>query len=242
MNDERQTATTATGTPIGGQRARGVGRTTRRVARAAAAPAASVQPIAPADDAPEVAMGTDGFDLTAVMQPEPAARPTAQAAAPATIIDAAGKPEPRLTRRPRTLGGDASFDIPDKYKKPGQDYEWKTITVIGAAVDGSELAMYAEQHWTEVRPAEMPGMMAPGYEGKTIDRRGQRLFKRPKYLSEEAVTESYNIAETQKYDKLKSASSIPIGRPGLMSAQVDKMEISGEVGRAPETPNRRSAA
>lgn len=141
-------------------------------------------------------------------------------------------PEPALTRRSRTASGDNNFDVPNEFKKPGWDYEWKTIRVVGADVDGYELASYHEQGWRPVKGAEMPKMLAPGDRASTIDRLGQRLMTRPQHLTDQARAEDYQIAETQKLDKLKAASAIPIAgsAAGKMHGQVDHFEIENVVG------------
>lgn len=129
-----------------------------------------------------------------------------RATTPAAPTDEVEEIEPQLTRRSRTLGGDNSFDVPEKFKKPGWDYEFKTIRIIGADVDGYELASYHQQGWRAAKPSDMPGMMPPGSTEKTIDRLGQRLFMRPMYLTDQARAEDYQIAERQRSDKLLSAA------------------------------------
>lgn len=186
-------------------------------------------PRKPAAKAVEEAGAAEGFPsgIAAAAKPIESAPAERASAEPAT---AAATPEPTLTRRSRKAGGGNPFEIPEKLKKPGWDYEWKTVKVMGELVDDSDLADIHEQGWRPVPAEQMKELLAPGSTAKTIDRRGQRLFMRPMHLTEEARREDREIAETQKYDKLRAASAIPISRPGLMNAQVDTMQIEGEVG------------
>lgn len=167
--------------------------------------------------------------------PAASRRATAPAAPPAEVEEI----EPQLTRRSRLTTGDNDFDIPMNLRKPGWDYEFKTTRVMGADVDGYELAKVHEQGWRPVSASQMPGMMAPGSTAKTVDRMGMRLYMRPMSLTLEARAEDYQIAERQKIDKLKAASAIPIAgsAAGKMHAQVDSFEIEGVVGTT-----KRSAA
>jgi hypothetical protein len=135
-----------------------------------------------------------------------------------------------LTRRSRRSDSGDQFHVPEELKKDGWDYEWKTTRINAADVDGSELAFIHEQGWRPVKAKDMPRMCAPGYRGKTIERLGMILCMRPMHLTLAARAEDYEIAETQKQDKLQAASAVPTARPGMINPFVDKMEFVGEVG------------
>lgn len=141
-----------------------------------------------------------------------------------------GDDEPTQTRRTRTEGSGNWAEIPDKYRRPGWDYEYKTSRVNGADVDSSELSAVYEQGWRPVLARSMPDLVGPGYAGKHVQRYGQILYTRPMTLTSEARAEDYAIAETQKQDKLQAASAVPTARPGLINPFKNEMTIEGVVG------------
>lgn len=127
-------------------------------------------------------------------------------AAPAEIdqefLDEDGKP---IVRRSRAGQAFNQFEIPEKLKKAGWDYEWKTIAVLGDKEDPSVFVEISDGGWRAVKPEQMPGFMPADYEGKTIDRRGQRLFMRPMHLSVEAKEEAKEYAKKVRHERFKSA-------------------------------------
>lgn len=110
--------------------------------------------------------------------------------------------EPRRTRRSRLNGQWDDFHVPEEWKSPGWSYQWEVMKVLSVEVDQSEHVRIADGGWEPVRPTEMPGMMPVGYKGNTIDRKGQRLYKRPEYLTKEAKDEDEMIARQQKQAKI----------------------------------------
>ena len=114
------------------------------------------------------------------------------------------EPEKRRTRRSRLGGSGDDFDI-EAWKKPGWSYQWWVIKVNGMEVDNSEYVRIADGGWEPVRPNEMPEAVPAGYKANTIDRKGQRLYRRPDYLTKEALEEDYRIAQEQKNSKLAQA-------------------------------------
>lgn len=146
-----------------------------------------------------------------------------------------------LTRRPREAAGDTRLDIPEEYKRPGWDYQWDTSRVNGADVDPSYSATIYEGGWRPVLARSMPKLNVPGYTGKYVTRLGQILYTRPMHLTEEARAEAYTLAETQKVDKLMSASAVPVSRPGLMHSIKTEMSIEGVVGTHKAAPKDASA-
>lgn len=134
-----------------------------------------------------------------------------------------------LTRRKNQGDGDARLDVPEKYRKPGYDYEWKTARVNGADVDQSEVAEVYENGWRPVLAASMPDMVTPGFVSKYISRLGQILYTRPMHLTEEANREQYDRAERQKFEKLRTASDIQMPKSTMKSLNRG-IEIHGEAG------------
>lgn len=222
----------------------------RRVARASAQPvAASAEKRGPgrpkklAVDAETANAGpielasaqpTVARDAEIAPQNTQAAAALTQMAEPETEAD-----EPVvLTRRSRLSNAVGDFDVPEEYKKDGWDYEWKTTRVNGQDVDGADMAFIHENGWRAVPAHHMPKMCAPGYKGKTIERRGQILCMRPMHLTLEARAEEYAFAEKEKHDKLMAASAVPTARPGLVNPFKTEISFEGEVG----THREKSAA
>lgn len=197
---------------------------TKRVPRGGAKAAALT-------DEPVVQQAQNGAGIAgAPPEPEQTRAAPAQKIAVDQAGQAQGQTEPVLTRRKRTVAGDDRLDLPKDKMKPGWDYEWKTQRVMGQDVDSSESAMVFEQGWRPVLASEFPDLVPPGYEGKHITRLGMMLFTRPMHLTLEARAEDYNLAETQKYDKLMSASAVQTARPGMINATKPEVSIEGVVG------------
>jgi hypothetical protein len=141
----------------------------------------------------------------------------------------------RLTRISRYDTANQPLMLPDHRRKPGWDYEFKTISVLGQPVDGSDFAFWHQQGWRPEQPKDWPELCPPGYSGATVDQRGQRLFGRPKRLSQEAAAEDYQAAKQQEIDRMRAAQE---GRPtGGGAADVRgivvkplQFEIEGEAG------------
>lgn len=113
-------------------------------------------------------------------------------------------PAERRTRRSRLGGSGDDFET-KQWWKPGWSYQWHVVTVHGKEVDPSEFVRIADGGWEPVRPNEMPNAVPAGYRGNTIDRMGQRLYRRPEYLTQEALAEDLQIARQQKDAKLAQA-------------------------------------
>lgn len=161
---------------------------------------------------------------------------TGQLAAAATDGEEIGA---GITRRSRRDGGTGNFDIPPHMKKPGWDYEWKTISVLGQPVDGAELMQVNEGGWRPTSAKDMAGLCPPGWKKTTIERYGMMLFMRPMRLTQEARQEDLDIAERQKSDKLRGAMVAgPDEDSRLTKRIVTDFNIEGEVG----THSQRSAA
>lgn len=162
------------------------------------------------------------------------------AAGPATNAEPAREqrrdtPE-HVTRSSRFDLQASQFSIPEHCKKPGWDYEYKAITVLGQPVSGSDLALYHRQGWRAEKAKDWPDLCPPGYQGETVDEGGQRLYGRPMSLSVEAKSEDHKAAEQQRMDRLRAAAGGDIkGGGGLRDIkgvvpQTLQIEVEGEVG------------
>lgn len=123
-------------------------------------------------------------------------------------------PETGQPYRRRSKTGDVGagiFEVPSRYRKRDWDYQWATVKVLNEPVDAAVHADMKDAGWRPVQPAEMPDMMPPGWEGKTIERGGQILYKRPAYLSQEARDEMKVRADQQLRDKFAAAQMTPAG-------------------------------
>jgi len=152
-------------------------------------------------------------------------------AAVADSMDAQIDDEEMPTRRARTLGGENTFEVPERLKRRGWDYQWHVITVIGQPVDVSLIMAIQDAGWRPVLAGSMEGMVPNGYDGKYIERGGQRLYTRPMSLTEEARAEDYSIASTVMRDKLRAAMAAPTDQPATMPRNIDQnSSIEIEVG------------
>jgi hypothetical protein len=134
-----------------------------------------------------------------------------------------------FTRRSRKGGDSGAFDIPSKFKKPGWDYQWVAVRVMGKEEDSSALVEVAEGGWRAVKTDEMRGFMPSGWEGNVVERKGMRLFKRPMHLTLEAQDEQLQRAKTQKMEKFASAQLSAPGeaRRTLVDVQTSYERLPG---------------
>lgn len=185
---------------------------------------------APVEQEPVAGIGGDASNDSPFSEPVlETRRPTASALPPQTEgADDEAEPE-LLTRRSRAGETDSRLDIPDEYKRPGWDYEWKTSRINGADVDMSDTAQIYEGGWRPVLAASMPKLCSPGWTGKYISRLGQILYTRPMHLTDEARQEDYDFAERQKFERLKHASDIEMPKSSMRSMK-PQIEIEGVVG------------
>lgn len=80
------------------------------------------------------------------------------------------------------------FFIPEEWKSPGWDYNWKEVEAGGRPVDPYELHMRHENHWEPITAEMMPQLALRGATGHII-KSGLGLYRRPAYLSAEAKSE-----------------------------------------------------
>jgi hypothetical protein len=141
--------------------------------------------------------------------------------------DLSHMPEEQLTRRSREERDAGALDVPRHMKKPGWDYEYKSIRCLGQPTDGSDFRLWAEQGWRPVMGHDMPKLLAPGEElNQPIETMGCRLYTRPMSLTMQAKEEDYATAMQQRHDKAMQAATgrgdqgIPNQR-GLKSVPVE---------------------
>lgn len=147
-------------------------------------------------------------------------------------------PDEPLTRRKRPERSSWS-DLPQHLKKPGWDYQWMAITVLGQPVDGSVLMDYREGGWRPDCAKNWPSLCEPGTAPDApIERRGQRLYLRPLSFTLEARSEDEQYARQQQHDRMAAAASgksairgeegMPNGR-GIRTVPIS-IEIEGVAG------------
>lgn len=120
--------------------------------------------------------------------------------------------EPYRRRSSTEATGAGIFEIPARYRKAGWDYQWEAVKVLNEPVDASVHANLKDNGWRAVQGQEMPDLMPPGdFNGKPVERGGQILYKRPKYLSDQARDELQAKADQQMHDKFASAQMTPAG-------------------------------
>lgn len=147
---------------------------------------------------------------------------------------------PEVLRRVKRENRDAGWtDLPTEYKKPGWDYEYKTIRVLNEPVDPADFLEIRNAGWRPEKAASWPTLCEPGTPGDApIERRGQRLYGRPMSLTMEARQEDIAAARQQQYDKTiaaasgqsaeRGASGIPNAR-GVRPVPIE-ISIVGEAG------------
>lgn len=145
---------------------------------------------------------------------------------------------PEVLRRVKRENRDAGWsDLPEQYKRPGWDYEWKTIRVLNEPVDSADFLEIRNAGWRAEKAANWPTLVEPDAQPDApIERRGTRLYGRPMSLTHEARQEDLAAAYQQQKDKtLSAASGRPSGQEGIPSQRGVRpvpIEISivGEVG------------
>jgi len=129
---------------------------------------------------------------------------------PEQMLDAIGSGE-GLTRESR-VGITAAFDIPERGRREGWDYQWWPTHYVGEEVDPSYQVEIARGSWFPVPASHFPQLCPPGWKRPTIDREGMRLYMRPMRLTEEARNEAAQMAYRQKMDRLAAAQAGDAGR------------------------------
>jgi hypothetical protein len=144
-----------------------------------------------------------------------------------------------ITRVRRDERDSGWADLPKHQRKPGWDYEYKTIRVYNEPVDPGEMLEIRNAGWRPEKAVDWPDLVEPGTSPDApIERRGQRLYGRPMRLTHEARQEDLAAAYQQQRDKTMAAASgksatrgeegIPNGR-GVRSIPIS-VEIEGLAG------------
>lgn len=103
------------------------------------------------------------------------------------------------------------FFIPEEWKSPGWDYNWKEVEISGRPVDPYELHMRHENHWREVTSEMMPQLAIKGMPHGHIVKSGLGLYRRPAYLSKEAMQEAENEARRNAFQRREDMKKVPQG-------------------------------
>lgn len=111
-----------------------------------------------------------------------------------------------ITRVRRDQRDSGWADLPHHRRKPGWDYEWKTIRVYNEPVDPGDMMEVRNAGWRPETAANWPELVEPGSSPDVpIERRGQRLYGRPQRLTDEARQEDLTTAYQQQRDKTQQA-------------------------------------
>jgi hypothetical protein len=109
--------------------------------------------------------------------------------------------------------GTDEFYVPAHYVPDGWSYEWKRMTVMGQE-DPAYQVQLAQKGWEPVPASRHPEMMPAGWPGNTIDRKGQRLFERPKEITDDARANETRRARQQVRIKEQQLTQSPDGQFG----------------------------
>jgi hypothetical protein len=140
-----------------------------------------------------------------------------------------------LTRRSRIDRQEGRFSIPDRLKKPGWDYGFWPLSILGQPVSRSDIADVYQGGWRPVKAEEMPELLPPGDKSEFVEEGGQRLYKRPMKFTEEAKEEERALAQQQTTERIYAAQRGQTNDgPGLDIPGVRPVpqgfEIMGEAG------------
>ena len=123
----------------------------------------------------------------------------------------------RKSRGERMVG---ALDVPAHRKRRGWSYQFVTITIHGQPADPSTLIDTYEGGWRPVPAKEIPELCVPGVTTEFIELRGQRLYWRPEYLTQEAKREDKEAADQQVRDRVQGAlEGRPHGVEGLANVR-----------------------
>ncbi len=94
------------------------------------------------------------------------------------------------------------FYVPPEAVPKGWCVEWKRVSCYGKPEEVDYSIDLADGGWKPADSKNFPMLMPEGYEGKTIDRGGMRLYIRPAHLKKEAQKLDLEEARAQVRDKL----------------------------------------
>ena len=119
-------------------------------------------------------------------------------------VDADKAPEiTRMSLEDRQI---TTFDVPQHRKKPGWDYKWEVVNVMGQRVDRSVLRDTHRAGWRPELAKDWPELAEGLQPNDAIEEGGQMLMGRPMHLSHEAHIEAYDRAKTQERDRMQAAA------------------------------------
>ena len=158
-------------------------------------------------------------------------------------------PEPteELRRVPRNSRLTGQFTLPERYQKPGWDYQWEVVTVLNQPTDSSRMAEAYDAAWRPEHARDWPAsMMPPGTPPDSpIVRGGQQLMGRPMHFTHEARAEDHAAALEQQAARLRGSAEGRNfgtgGEPGLRDIPGVRtvplgMQIEGEHGTYASSP------
>lgn len=95
------------------------------------------------------------------------------------------------------------FYVPPEAIPKGWCVEWKRVSCLGMKEEVDyEMDLY-DAGWKPASPSQFSMLIPEGFEGKTIDRGGMRLYIRPAHMKKEAQRLDHEEAVGQVRDKLQ---------------------------------------
>lgn len=145
-------------------------------------------------------------------------------------------------RRVRQQDRVTGTDLKPHEKKPGWDYQWNVVRILGRPVDRSDIRDFEDNGgWRVVTQRDMPSRANRGDPPDTpVEDKGQILYTRPLSLTLEAKAEDTERAYQQQHDRMMAAASgasairgeegIPKGRRSGVVAVPVQIAIEGVAG------------
>lgn len=132
---------------------------------------------------------------------------------------------PEITRMSLEDRQMTTYDVPVHLRKPGWDYKWEVVTVMGQQVDRSLLRDAHRAGWRPELARDWPELAEGLKPDEPIIEGGQMLMGRPIHLSHEAQVEAYNRAKTQERDRMQAASTGQMSTGGEPLANVRGVRV-----------------
>lgn len=157
------------------------------------------------------------------MRPDPSSAddPRARAAARAELI------REHLALAPDDVD---KFYIPKELIPDGWSYEWKVMSVFGAANPSAEINR-AIHGWEPVPALRHPEFMPSGSTSPTIDRDGLRLFERPTEITEDARRKDIAEARRDMRHKEEQLGMAPQGQFDRENKGQSLVSVKRSIGR-----------
>lgn len=103
-----------------------------------------------------------------------------------------------LTRSNRSNEQADQFNVPERFKEPGWDYQWIRTSCMNKP-DPAHVNANLENGWTPVQASQMPGAFMPSGHNGAIERDGLMLVERPLAMTEQAVQDGIRAAHGQRH-------------------------------------------